>query len=93
MPMIEVRKCNDNPEVAMRRLKRTCDRNGLQKFVRAQENFVSDSEKKRKERTSAIKRAQKKARDNAQRNSPKHRQRSWRIPLDILAADQIKDTE
>ena len=84
MPMIEVRKCNDNPDVAMRRLKRTCDRNGLHKYVRAQENFVSQSEKKRKDRTAAIKRAQKKTKENAQRPNSKHRQRSWKIPLDQI---------
>ncbi len=93
MPTIEVRRCQDNPEVAMRRLKRTCDRNGLQKFVRAQEHFVSDSEKKRKDKTAAIKRAQKKARESGQRSQLKHRQRSWRVPLESVADVENKDND
>ena len=60
MPKIDVSKCGGNVDVAIRKLKRICDRLGILKRMRDIERHVKNSEKKRLSKGAAIRRSQKK---------------------------------
>jgi len=60
MPKVEVMKCGGNIEVAIRRLKRMCDRLGVLKRMRELEHHVKDTTKRRRNKDAARKRVLKK---------------------------------
>jgi small subunit ribosomal protein S21 len=60
MPSIEVSRCRGQVEIAIRRLKRLCDRLGIHKSLREREHYVKPTTKRRKDRASARKRLLKK---------------------------------
>ncbi|MBM94007.1 MAG: 30S ribosomal protein S21 [Legionellales bacterium] len=76
MPKIEVTKCGGNAEVAIRRLKRLCDRLGIQKRIRALEHHVKKTTKQRRMKDAARKRSLKRqATLEATRRSTRRRAR------------------
>ena len=56
MPKVEVTKCGGNAEVAIRRLKRLCDRLGVLKRMRELEHHVKATTKRRRNKDAARKR-------------------------------------
>jgi ribosomal protein S21 len=56
MPKVEVTKCGGNVEVAIRRLKRMCDRLGVLKRMRELEHHVKATTKRRRDKDAARKR-------------------------------------
>jgi ribosomal protein S21 len=60
MPKVEVSKCGGNAEVAIRRLKRLCDRLGVLKRMRELEHHVKATTKRRRNKDAARKRVLKK---------------------------------
>jgi ribosomal protein S21 len=56
MPKIEVTKCGGNADVAIRKLKRLCDRLGILKRIRALEHHVKATTKRRRMKDAARKR-------------------------------------
>ena len=57
MPTIEVKKCNNNVEVALRRLRRLCERAGINKRIRERlEYHVTKTMKRRRQKAAACKR-------------------------------------
>jgi ribosomal protein S21 len=60
MPKVEVSKCGGNAEVAIRRLKRLCDRLGVLKRMRDLEHHVKATTKRRRNKDAARKRVLKK---------------------------------
>ena len=60
MTTVDVSKCNGDVKLALKRLKRTCDKNGLPKRWREMERHVKKTTQKRKDRAAAVKRHQKK---------------------------------
>jgi ribosomal protein S21 len=60
MPTIDVKKCNNNVEIALRRLRRVCERAGINKRIRERlEYHVTKTMKKRRQKAAARKRQQK----------------------------------
>jgi small subunit ribosomal protein S21 len=70
--MIEVSKCNGQVEIAIRRLKRLCDKLGIQKRMRELEHHVKPTTKRRRARAAAVKRQLKKV---AKESAPLRRRR------------------
>lgn len=60
MPKVEVSKCGGNVDVAIRKLKRMCDRLGILKRMREIERHTKNSEKKRLRKGAAVRRSLKK---------------------------------
>jgi|TARA_E500000178_G_C16718825_1_gene616234 small subunit ribosomal protein S21 len=60
MPTIDVSKCNGIVEIAIRRLKRLCEKLGIPKQMKALEYHVTKSEMKRRAKAAAYKRQAKK---------------------------------
>ncbi len=60
MPTIDVSKCNGVVEIAIRRLKRLCEKLGIPKQLKTLEHHVKKSECRRKAKAAAQKRQQKK---------------------------------
>jgi small subunit ribosomal protein S21 len=58
MPTIEVSKCHGKVDLAMRRLKRICDRIGIQKDLR-EDRHIKPTTKRRRDKAAAIKRQSK----------------------------------
>lgn len=56
MPKVEVTKCGGNVDVAIRRLKRMCDRLGVLKRMRELEHHVKPTTKRRRDKDAARKR-------------------------------------
>lgn len=64
MPTVDVNKCNGVVEVAIRRLKRLCEKLGIPRQIKELEYHVTKSESKRRAKAAAQKRqAKKEAKD------------------------------
>lgn len=61
MPTIDVSKCNGVVEIAIRRLKRLCEKLGIPKQMKALEYHITKSEMKRRAKAAAYKRQSKKS--------------------------------
>ena len=59
MPSIDVSKCGGNVIVALKRLKRICDRNGLQRRMREIERRPKNTALRRRDEAAAVKRSKK----------------------------------
>lgn len=66
MPTVDVNKCNGVVEVAIRRLKRLCEKLGIPKQIKDLEYHVTKAEMRRKAKAAAAKRQAKK--DSKDRN-------------------------
>lgn len=59
MPSIDVSKCGGNVMVALKRLKRTCDKNGLPRRWREMERRTKETADRRRRQAAAVKRQSK----------------------------------
>ena len=59
MPSIDVSKCGGNVIVALKRLKRTCDKNGLARRMRELERRPKNTALRRRDEAAAVKRSKK----------------------------------
>lgn len=59
MPSIDVSKCGGNVMVALKRLKRTCDKNGLPRRWREVERRAKATAERRRSQAAAVKRQSK----------------------------------
>lgn len=59
MPSIDVSKCGGNVIVALKRLKRICDKNGLARTMRENERRTKNTALRRRAEAAAIKRSKK----------------------------------
>ena len=60
MPRVDVSKCGGDVKLALKRLKRTCDRCGLPKRMREIERHTKKTTQNRRDKDAAIKRHKKK---------------------------------
>ena len=59
MPTIDVSKCGGNVIVALKRLKRTCDKNGISRRMREIERRPKNTALRRRDEAAAVKRSKK----------------------------------
>tara|TARA_Y200000002_G_scaffold382042_1_gene397804 strand:- start:6710 stop:7021 length:312 start_codon:yes stop_codon:yes gene_type:complete len=92
MMTVEVSRCNGDPRLASKRLKRLCDRNGLPKTWRDKERHTKKTTERRKNKAAAVKRHLKKRHmfeKRLEENSFRSR-RGARIP--VYLDDMIVET-
>ena len=67
MPEVDVNKCKGHVDTAIRRLKRLCDKLGIAKRWRELEYHEKGTEKRRRQKAAAVKRQQKRLREDSGR--------------------------
>jgi ribosomal protein S21 len=88
MPKVILTRCNGNLEVALRRLKRMCDKLGIQRKLRDMlEGHVKDTEKRRKDRAAASKRQKKQDAKELSNMKASRKMRKRRIVRKVTEVD------